>query len=306
MLKIGIITLYLCKEKRMLYFIVNKLSGKGKGGEIQEKIITRLKEENIEFKMVETLKKEHAIELAQEISLKEDCTGLVAVGGDGTFSEVLNGIKKDVPIGFISSGSGNDFLRTFAPKKDFEAQLDAIIQGKTKKIDYIQINEKRSLNVAGTGFDIDILLLERKLRKFLSGSFCYYAALIITIFTLKFRKFSIKIDDEKEINEDCLIMSLANGKYFGGGMPISLDSRLDDGIMDLVLITKLPFYHIPGILIKFMKGKLQEETRYVKTYRVKKVECSVKPEVQMQTDGEIHFMPSFKAELIENGLTVFY
>jgi len=242
----------------MLYFIVNKLSGKGKGGEIQEKIITRLKEENIEFKMVETLKKEHAIELAQEISLKEDCTGLVAVGGDGTFSEVLNGIKKDVPIGFISSGSGNDFLRTFAPKKDFEAQLDAIIQGKTKKIDYIQINEKRSLNVAGTGFDIDILLLERKLRKFLSGSFCYYAALIITIFTLKFRKFSIKIDDEKEINEDCLIMSLANGKYFGGGMPISLDSRLDDGIMHLVLITKYPLHPIPGILFKFMKGKLQE------------------------------------------------
>lgn len=290
----------------MLYFIVNKLSGKGKGKETAEKIVACLNEKNIEFKMVETKKPKHAIELAQEISLKEDCTGIVAVGGDGTFSEVLNGIQKDVPIGFISSGSGNDFLRTFAPDKDFEQQLNAVICGNTKKIDYIQINQKRSLNVAGTGFDVDILLLESKLRKFLSGSFCYYTALIITLFTLKFRKFTIKIDDEKEISEDCLIMSLANGKYFGGGMPISLDSRLDDGVMDLILITKLPFYHIPRVLIKFMKGRLQEETRFVKTYRCKKVECSVKPEVQMQTDGEIHFMPSFKAELIENGLTVFY
>ncbi len=290
----------------MLYFIVNKLSGKGKGGEVAKKIVDRLEKENIEFKMVETKRPEHAIELTQEISLKEDCTGIVAVGGDGTFSEVLNGIKKDVPLGFISSGSGNDFLRTFAPERDFEQQFNCIIKGSTKKIDYIQINEKRSLNVAGTGFDVDILLLERKLRKFLSGSFCYYTALIITLFTLKFRKFNIIIDDETKISEDCLIMSLANGKYFGGGMPISLDSRLDDGIMDLILVTKLPFYHIPGILIKFMKGKLQEEKRYVKTYRAKKVECSVTPEVQMQTDGEIHFMPSFKAELIENGLTVFY
>ena len=290
----------------MLYFIVNKLSGKGKGKETAEKIVACLNEKNIEFKMVETKKPKHAIELAQEISLKEDCTGIVAVGGDGTFSEVLNGIQKDVPIGFISSGSGNDFLRTFAPKRDFEQQLNAVICGNTKKIDYIQINEKRSLNVAGTGFDVDILLLESKLRKFLSGSFCYYTALIITLFTLQFRNFTIKIDDKTEISEDCLIMSLANGKYFGGGMPISLDSRLDDGVMDLILITKLPFYHIPRVLIKFMKGRLQEETRFVKTYRCKKVECSVKPEVQMQTDGEIHFMPSFKAELIKNGLTVFY
>ena len=289
----------------MLYFIVNKLSGKGKGKETAEKIVARLKEENIEFKMVETLKKAHAIELSREISLKEDCTGLVAVGGDGTFSEVLNGLQKDVPLGFISSGSGNDFLRTFAPKSDFDSQLNAIINGNTKKIDYLQINDKRSLNVAGTGFDVDILLLESKLRKFLSGSFCYYTALIITLFTLKFRRFTIKIDDEKEFDQECLIMCMANGKYFGGGMAISLDSKLDDGIMDLVLITKLPFYHIPGILIKFMKGKLQEEKRYVKTFRCKKVECSVTPEVQMQTDGEIHFMPSFKAELIENGLTVF-
>lgn len=289
----------------MLYFIVNKLSGKGKGKETAEKIITRLNEKNIPFTMVETLKKEHAIELAQEISLKEDCTGIVAVGGDGTFSEVINGIKKDVPVGFISSGSGNDFLRTFAPSKSFEDQLNAIISGNTKKIDYIQINEKRSLNVAGTGFDVDILLLESKLRKFLSGSFCYYTALLITLFTLQFRKFKLKIDDKIELDQDCLIMCLANGKYFGGGMPISLDSSIDDGVMDLILITKLPFYHIPGILIKFMKGRLQEDKRYVKTFKCKKVECSVTPQVQMQTDGELHFMPTFKAELIEKGLTVF-
>lgn len=289
----------------MLYFIVNKLSGKGKGKDVYDKIVARLEKENIEFKIAETLKKEHAIELSKEFSLKEDCTGIVAVGGDGTFSEVVNGLQKDVPVGFISSGSGNDFLRTFAPQTSFDEQLDCIIKGDTKKIDYIQINEKRSLNVAGTGFDIDILLLEQKLRKFLSGSFCYYTALIITLFTLKFRKFTIKIDDKINIEEDCLIMSLANGKYFGGGMPISLDSSLNDGIMNLILITKLPFYHIPGVLMKFMNGKLQEEKRYVKTFRAKKVECSVTPEVQMQTDGELHFMPTFKAELIENGLTVF-
>lgn len=289
----------------MLYFIVNKLSGKGKGAETAEKIKNHLDNLKIKFRMEFTLKKEHAIEMAKEFSKKEDCTGIVAVGGDGTFSEVLNGIDTKIPLGFISSGSGNDFLRTFAPKKTVEEQIEAVIKGETRKIDYIQVNEKRCLNVAGTGFDVDILLLERKLRKFLSGSFCYYAALIITIFTLKFRRFTMKIDENIDIDEECLIMSMANGKYFGGGMPISLDSSLDDGLMELVFIKKLPLYYIPKILIKFMKGKLKEETKYVEIHHCTSVECTVKPEVQMQTDGEIHFMPSFKAMLIKGGLTVF-
>lgn len=290
----------------MLYFIVNKLSGKGKGADVAQKIQQHLNDLKIAYKMEFTLRKEHAVELAKEFSQKKDCTGIVAVGGDGTFSEVLNGIDTKIPMGFISSGSGNDFFRTFAPEKTVEQQIDAIIQGNTKKIDYIQINEERSLNVAGTGFDVDILLLERKLRKFLSGSFCYYAALIITIFTLKFRKFKMKIDDKTEVNESCLIMSMANGKYFGGGMPISLDSSLEDGLMELVYIKKLPLYYIPKILIKFMQGRLQEETKYVKIHHCTSVECTVTPEVQMQTDGEIHFMPTFKATLIKGGLTVFY
>lgn len=288
----------------MLYFIVNKLSGKGK--DTAKKIITRLENLNLDYKMEFTRKKQHAIELAREFSKKEDCTGIVAVGGDGTFSEVLNGIDTKIPMGFISSGSGNDFLRTFAPKMTVEEQIDTVIKGQTKQIDYIQINEKRSLNVAGTGFDVDILLMERKLRKFLRGSFCYYAALIISIFTIKFRNFTIKIDDKIHVDEACLIMSIANGKYFGGGMPISLDSSLDDGLMELVYIKKLPRYYIPKILLKFMKGKLKEETKYVEIHRCTSVECSVQPEMQMQTDGEIQFMPSFKATLVKGGLTVFY
>jgi YegS/Rv2252/BmrU family lipid kinase len=289
----------------MLYFIVNKLSGKGKGAETAQKIIERLNALGVQFKMECTLEKEHATILAQEFSKKEDCAGIIAVGGDGTFSEVLNGIDTSIPVGFISSGSGNDFFRTFASESSFDDQLDAVLGGKTRQIDYIQIDKERCLNVAGTGFDVDILLLERKLRKFLSGSFCYYAALIITLFTLQFRKFTMKIDNKIQIDEDCLIMSIANGKYFGGGMPISLESSLDDGLMELVLVKKLPFYHIPGVLIKFMKGRLKEDKRYVDVYHCTSVECSVKPEVNMQTDGEIHFMPSFKAELVKGGLKVF-
>jgi YegS/Rv2252/BmrU family lipid kinase len=289
----------------MLYFIVNKISGKGKGEEIAKKIKQYLEGIKVEFQMVFTAAKEHAVSLARELSKKDDCEGVVAVGGDGTFSEVLNGIDTRVPLGFVSSGSGNDFMRSFSDKKTVEEQLEPIVNKRTRNIDYIDVNGKRSLNVAGTGFDVDILIRERKLRKVFGGSAGYYVSLIITLFTLKFRRFNLKIDNEKQIDEDCLIMSMANGKYFGGGMPISLESEIDDGVMELVLVKKMPFYCIPRMLIRFMKGTLKKETKYVDVYHCNRVEGFVRPEVDINLDGELFKMPEFTVNLIKGGLTVF-
>ncbi len=289
----------------MLYFIVNALSGKGKGMETAQKIKNILNEKKVEFQMIFTKAKAHAVSLAREFSNKEDCSGIVAVGGDGTFSEVLNGIDIRVPLGFVSSGSGNDFMRTFAKDRSLESQLQPIIENKTRKIDYIQIDDKRSLNVAGTGFDVDVLLNEQKTHKFLSGSLSYYTALIITLFTLKFRKFNLTVDDETKIDEECLLISMANGRFFGGGMPISPDSKLDDGVMDLVIVRKLPFYAVPGLLIKFMNGKLQEAKKYVDVYHCSKVEGAITPAFILNLDGELYDMAKFSAVLQKGGLTVF-
>ncbi|MBR2861684.1 MAG: diacylglycerol kinase family lipid kinase [Clostridia bacterium] len=289
----------------MLYFIVNALSGKGKGAETAENIKTILEEKGVDFQMHFTSAPLHAITLAKELSQKSDCEGVVAVGGDGTFSEVLNGIELNVPLGVVSSGSGNDFMRTFAPNKTVAEQLQPIIENKTKRIDYIQVNDMRCLNVSGTGFDVDILLRERKLRKVISGSLSYYASLIITLFTLKFRRFRLKIDDSISIDEPCLIVALANGRYFGGGMPVSLDSEIDDGFMDLLLVKKLPFYRIPDVLLRFLQGKIKTVKKYVDIYRCRKVEGSVNPLVEFQLDGELHSIPSFRVELKDSAISVF-
>ncbi len=289
----------------MLYFIVNELSGKGKGKEVAEKLKAILKEKKIEYKMYITEHYAHAIELAKELSKKLDCSGLVAVGGDGTFNEVLNGMDTNVPLGLISSGSGNDFMRSFAPETTAEEQLDIILAGKVRCIDFIEVNDKRSLNVAGTGFDVDILLREKKFRKILSGSLSYFASLIVTLFCMKFRNFKITVDDNTQIETPCLLMAIANGKYFGGGLPVSVSSRVDDGILDLVFVKKMPRINIPGMLVKFLKGRISEVTKYVSTYQCKKVECEVSPTVAIQLDGELHDMPHFVCMIHSNELKVF-
>ncbi len=289
----------------MLYFIVNALSGKGKGGETAKKIEAILSAKKVEFKMFYTKAKYHAIELARNLSQKDDCTGIVAVGGDGTFSEVLNGLDLRVPLGVVSSGTGNDFMRTYAPGKTLEEQLEPIIAGTKKHIDFLHVNDMRSLNVTGTGFDVDILLRERKLRKYLSGSLSYYSSLLLTLFTMKFRNFSLKIDNEKSVNASCLILSMANGRYFGGGMPVSLESDIADGVMELLLVKKLPFYRVPDVLARFLAGKIKNVKKYVEIYHCTCVEGAVTPAVMFNIDGELYDMPEFKVTLKKGALTIF-
>ncbi len=289
----------------MLYFIVNKLSGKGKGAEIANIISKAMSEKNIPFSMHETEYHGHAIELSKECSSKDDCQGIVAVGGDGTFSEVLNGLNTAVPMGVITSGSGNDFMRSFAPNKSTLEQLDIVLNGKTDNVDFIQVNDKRSLNVTGTGFDVDILIRERKFHKVLSGSMSYFASLIVTLFTMKFRNFKMVIDEKTNLDQDCLLLALANGKYFGGGLPVSLDSKLNDGILDLTVIRKMPMVKVPFILAKFLKGKISEVTDYVSTYKCKKLECTVSPETDIQLDGELFPISHFVCSIHTNELKMF-
>lgn len=287
----------------MLYFIVNELSGNGAGKIAAEKIRERLK--GTDYVMARTEYHAHAVTLAKEFSSKSDCTGIIAVGGDGTFSEVLNGLDLRIPMGVISSGSGNDFMRTFLPKSDIKTQLDAILCGKARKIDFLEINGMRSLNVAGTGFDVDILLREKKFHKYLRGSLSYFTALITTLFTMKFRTFDILVDGKTNIRQECLLLTAANGRYFGGGLPVSPESLLDDGTIDLVLIKRMPRFMVPGMLIKFLKGKISEVTEYVDIYHCKQIECSVLPKVDIQLDGELFDIPHFICELKEKALNIF-
>ena len=288
----------------MLYFVVNELSGKGKGKETAQKIRTILEEKQIPYDMRVTEYKAHAVKLAEELSRQPDCTGLIAVGGDGTFNEVLNGMDLAVPLGLISSGSGNDFMRVLAPDKTPEEQLAPILAGQTRTIDYLTVNDKRSLNVAGTGFDVDILIRQEKFKKVLSGSFSYFASLLVTLLSLKFRRFTLNIDG-KELSEDGVLLAMSNGRYFGGGLPVSPESQINDGVMDVLLIKKLPWYKIPGVLGKFLKGRISEAADYALIYHGVRVTGSVSPAVAIQLDGELFEMPAFACELHPAGLTVF-
>ncbi len=286
----------------MIYFIINKRSGKGRGTTVAGQIDEHMRSK-AEYLISFTEYAGHATTLAKELSMRDDCEAIVAVGGDGTFSEVLNGAELTHPIGFIPSGSGNDFVRT-SGEKELEQRLDEIISGNYKTIDFISVNEKRCLNVLGAGFDVDVLENEARFRKTFKGSVCYYLALLKSLLCINFRPMKMVIDEKEEIDCECLIFALANGKYYGGGMPVSLESKIDDGKMDLLVIKKLPLYKVPKILIKFLGGSVRDIKEHTVARSCESFSCYL-GDVSMQIDGEIKKIENISCRVEKGQLKAF-
>lgn len=271
----------------MIYFIVNPLAGGGKGAEARKILDEALSAYEGKYEIYETEYPKHAIELAKELSQKDDCEGLVALGGDGTFSEVLNGLDTSKPLGLIPCGTGNDFAEGAEISHDIKKGVEAVFGGKTAPIDYIKVGDKRCLNITGTGFDVDILAREAKYRKKWKSKLTYYAALFVSILSIKFRKVHLVIDDKIKIDTDMLIMVAANGKFFGGGMPMVPSAITNDGFMDVLLVRKVSWYVIPKLLLSFLNGKIEQQTKHIEMYHCKKVECSVDDSNNIEMDGEV-------------------
>jgi len=279
----------------MIYFIVNPLAGGGKGAEAKTLLNEALSAYDGKYEIYETEYPKHAIELAKKLSAKADCEGLVALGGDGTFSEVLNGMDTSKPLGLIPCGTGNDFAEGAGITNNVKHGVEAAFEGKTSSIDYIKVGDKRCLNITGTGFDVDILAREARYRKKWKSKLTYYAALFVSILSIKFRKIHLVIDDSIKVDKDMLIMVAANGKFFGGGMPMVPSAVTNDGFMDVLLVRKVAWYVIPKLLLCFLNGKIEQQTKHIEMYHCKKIECSVEDSNDIEMDGEVS--PSLPATI---------
>lgn len=271
----------------MIYIIANCLSGSGKGAAYLKKAEEILTAHRAEFKTLTTEYAGHGYALAKQACADIRCRRLIVIGGDGTFNEVVNGMDLSVPIAFVPAGTGNDFARGADLTFDTTRAVLAALEGQVKLCDILSVNGKRCINVAGTGFDVDVLLHEQKIRKIYKGKGSYTAALLRALLKLHFTPVNLTIDGGSTRTISVFLLAAANGKYYGGGLPICLDAACDDGYMDLVIIHELPRRAIPHILFKFFKGQLKDVTKYVEIQRCKKIRFDTTPQLPVNIDGEL-------------------
>jgi YegS/Rv2252/BmrU family lipid kinase len=271
------------------YFIVNATAGNGKTGKKINSLITHLEQLSLNFNVELTLYPLHAIELA-DFACKEGYNRIIAVGGDGTASEVAAGIARsgkvnDVHFGIIPEGGGNDFSRNFHMSHSIEKALNQLIEGSIHKIDLAKVEDSYFLNSFGIGFDAQVAALANKMR-FLNGLPRY----ILAVFTamLKFRNLPLRliIDDKEEICGNFLLVATGNGKYCGGGFKLNPEALIDDDYLDVMLARDVSFLRVFTVLPKAIKGVHQSE-REVSFIRCRKLEIFSELDLPVYFDGEI-------------------
>lgn len=255
---IGVQTNRIGEETYMYTFIINPTAGNGYGKQIEPQLRERMDASGKAYQVVYTSCAGDATTIAAKAAAAHDCQAVISVGGDGTAFETACGlVGTGVPMGIIPAGTGNDFIKSTGTPKDPLEALQFILTHQPRPVDFGRANDKSFINVSGTGFDIQVLDCTEKFKKHFKGLIPYMLGLLQAIFTYKPVHLEVVIDGQ-EINQDFLICSVANGKIFGGGIPICPPARIDDGLLDVVMVRHIPRWRIPFFLPALMMGKLTE------------------------------------------------
>lgn len=289
----------------MLDFIVNPVAGGKRGRKIAntiEKIKAYLTKRKIDFSMHFTHKKGGAKELTAEV-IKNGAKIVVAVGGDGTLHEVINGFSNfdEVAMGIIPCGTGNDFASAINLPFDVEKALDLIIDGQPKYTDFMQMPTVRGLNVIGTGIDVDVLRRYEKKKK--KNKLAYTTCLIKTLFRFNYVKFGADVDGEKE-DYTSFIACIANGDRFGGGMKVCPPADPTDGKLNFVAVDQMKKIKIINALLKLKKGKLLT-LKQAHHKLANRIEIMCDGDYTVNVDGELYDNIPFIVEVVSNTLRMY-
>ena len=236
-------------------FILNPTAGSGYARQVMAQIAGMLDEWRMEYRILETSGPGNATEIARELATQPDITAVVAVGGDGTASEVAAGLAgTGKTMGIIPAGTGNDFIKTVKIPKDPAAAMKFMLDRPPRPVDTGSINGSFFLNVCGTGFDVTVLECAEEKKKKYRGLMPYFLGLLQAIRVYAPSRLEISFDDRHEDSE-YLVCSIANGKIIGGGIPICPAADVHDGKLDLVMIRNVPRWKIPFYLPGLMMAK---------------------------------------------------
>jgi len=268
------------------YIIWNPVAGKSQDL-VYTRVAKRLQDAGIPFTAAMSEHPGHATELAKAAVERGEKT-IVVLGGDGTVREVACAlVHTDAALGIIPCGSGNDLARPLGIPTDVDAAVDILLNGTPRQMDAGMANDEYFFNVAGFGFDVDVLVaIERYRYTMKSGSMAYLRGLIECLRHLPLYRTKITTPEGVDV-KDVLIIAAANGSHFGGGMHISPRSDLFDGKLSICIVHDVKWYHIPIVLPALLMGKHIKIKKLVTCFDTTELTAECEPSSRIEVDGEI-------------------
>ncbi len=292
-------------------FIVNPVSG---GHEIAKVYISYLKkyckENNIKYAIYETEYRGHATKIANNEAKKNTEVRIYGFGGDGTLHEIVEGVVgfDKVEIGIFPFGSGNDYIRDFSVNEALFRNVEAQIHGLSRKVDVIKSeNGRYALNQCALGLDAKVAMEMAKFRNlpFVSGSMAYNMSVAKCVFSHFGVPMDVIIDDNRKISGEFMMALVANGRFYGGGYKGAPEAKLDDGLLDIVLVKKISRIKFAKVIGIYKKGEhLQNENlKDILLYtRCKKIKIKTGRETVVAFDGECSKVRSASLEIMASAI----
>jgi len=315
--------------------IINPAAGGGRCGERVGAALDRLRGAGITLETAETGAAGHATQIARE-AYGRGYRKFLAVGGDGTSYEIVNGLFPEsrsqqnrspvsglgsqevqcaedrIPtLGFLPLGTGNSFLRDFASgassKNSLEHAMQALEAQRSRPCDVLRLEHKDGTiyytNLLSVGFTADVAALRH--RRFLGlGQFGYLLSIFLCLARLDRRPFPVRLEGQREFDSRrCLFLTFNNSKFTGGTMMIAPDAVIDDGLIEYVRWGPIGRLGLIRNLAKLYDGT---HTRHPLAERqaVRSVEFQLEGPVDVMVDGEVLTLECRSIDVLPSALRV--
>ena len=277
--------------------ILNPWAGRGTAGRRRPELEQALRETGADFAIVTTHAVGGAIELAWQ-GVERGYGRIVAVGGDGTINEIVNGIKgaeaslgRRARLGVIPLGTGSDFIKVLdgVEANDIHGGVQRAVGERMRAVDLGRVRvgdnaPRYFINALGMGLDAQVAAESLKLTK-LKGLAVYLVAIIRALANYKAHPMTVEYDGNR-IHRRLLFASPANGRCQGGGFWLTPDALIDDGLLDVCLVDNMRLDEIIRHIPKLMEGT-HTSLKQVTMGRARNISVTCAAPIPVATDGEV-------------------
>lgn len=290
--------------------VVNPAAGGGVCGKRAPAVVDRLRQSGLAVDVKETSRAGEAVDLVRS-ELANGRRHFIAVGGDGTSYEIVNGIfsapqsGERPSLGMLPLGTGNSFLRDFTDQ-GADYAIEALIAGKTRPCDVIRCTHTRGtlhfINIFSIGFVADVGATRN--RRFSAlGEFGYTLATVLKVATLKPYVFPLQIDGHAEDREPLTFLSFNNSRFTGGKMMMAPDANTRDGLLDIIRVGQLGRISLLRTFPKIFEGTHVRHPA-VRCYQAPGLDLRLDGDVDVMVDGEMVSINPRRLEVVPGALDI--
>ena len=291
--------------------IVNPAAGGGRSRKLLGPALERLQAGGIEVKVAETRLPGEATEIAR-VAYAQGVRNFIAVGGDGTSFEIVNGLSPQAvggeraTLAFLPLGTGNSFLRDFSDR-GVEYGIESLLAQRSRACDVMRLHHRGGvihyINLLSMGFTADVATL--RARRFSGwGELGYQASIFLTLARFNRRPFPVRVDGAETFdNRRCLFLTFSNSKFTGGTMMIAPKAEIDDGLVEYVRwgpIGRLGLMrNLPGLY-----DGTHIEHALAERNAVRRVEFNLDGPADVMVDGEVLTLHCEQLDVLPGALNV--